>query len=228
MGNLLMRINLSFRNVFILVISFFHQPLFAEPTNIAVLKQNLKIYHDSGQYNHDVAVIINQAEQYIEHRAHENQQLPQPQKLALVLDIDETSLSNYNDIVKHDFTCDHKSIHQRILAANSPALLPTLSLYKEAQENGINVFFVTGRPQSECDASRVNLEKTGYHHWSALFCRPPQDHEKSIAPFKTAAREAIEKKGYIIIASIGDQMSDIKGGHAERGFKLPNPFYYLP
>jgi hypothetical protein len=27
---------------------------------------------------------------------------------------------------------------------------------------------------------------------------------------------------------LGDQNSDLTGGYAERGFKLPNPYYYLP
>jgi hypothetical protein len=30
------------------------------------------------------------------------------------------------------------------------------------------------------------------------------------------------------VANFGDQPSDLKGGHAERTFKLPNPNYYLP
>ena len=31
-----------------------------------------------------------------------------------------------------------------------------------------------------------------------------------------------------IIASVGDQWSDLDGGYAERVFKLPNPFYFIP
>jgi hypothetical protein len=28
--------------------------------------------------------------------------------------------------------------------------------------------------------------------------------------------------------NIGDQMSDLDGGFAERTYKLPNPFYFIP
>ena len=35
----------------------------------------------------------------------------------------------------------------------------------------------------------------------------------------------LEAEGYTIIGNIGDQLSDLEGGHAERTFKLPNPFY---
>jgi len=35
-------------------------------------------------------------------------------------------------------------------------------------------------------------------------------------------------QGYDILLTIGDQYSDLKGGYADKGFKLPNPMYYLP
>ena len=34
--------------------------------------------------------------------------------------------------------------------------------------------------------------------------------------------------GCTILANFGDQFSDLKGGQAERAYKLPNPTYYLP
>ncbi|HAU3856875.1 TPA: HAD family acid phosphatase, partial [Legionella pneumophila] len=151
-----------------------------------------------------------------------------PQKLAIVLDIDETSLSNYDKMVKRDFTGSKEQIHKEILAANSPAIKPMLTLYKNALKQGIKVFFVTGRQESERDATRANLIKAGYTKWAGLYLRPNGYSSPSIIPFKSKAREMIAKKGYTIIASIGDQCSDIQGGYAKKGFKLPNPFYYLP
>ena len=46
--------------------------------------------------------------------------------------------------------------------------------------------------------------------------------------FKSDARRRIERDGYRIITSIGDQLSDSTGGHVIRGFRLPNPMYFLP
>jgi putative acid phosphatase of HAD superfamily subfamily IIIB len=46
-------------------------------------------------------------------------------------------------------------------------------------------------------------------------------------PFKSGERAKIASAGYTIIATIGDQQSDIDGGSAECGFKLPNPFYFV-
>jgi HAD superfamily, subfamily IIIB (Acid phosphatase) len=50
----------------------------------------------------------------------------------------------------------------------------------------------------------------------------------SAADFKAPVRAAIERAGYTIIANMGDQPSDLAGGHAERTFLLPNPFYRIP
>jgi acid phosphatase len=36
-----------------------------------------------------------------------------------------------------------------------------------------------------------------------------------------------ERAGRTIIANIGDQMSDLNGGYAERTFKLADPFYLI-
>ena len=46
--------------------------------------------------------------------------------------------------------------------------------------------------------------------------------------YKSGTRAHIESEGYDIIANFGDQYSDLSGGYAAKGFKLPNPMYYLP
>ena len=149
-------------------------------------------------------------------------------QLAIVLDIDETSLSNYSKLAKFDFGGSAEQIHEAIAAADSPAIKPMLQLYQNALRHGIKVFFVTGRHQSEIDATKANLIKAGYTKWSGLYLRPQNYHSKSIISFKAESRAKIVKKGYIILATIGDQYSDIRGGYANKGFKLPNPFYYIP
>ena len=39
---------------------------------------------------------------------------------------------------------------------------------------------------------------------------------------KTAARTEIERRGYRIVANIGNNDTDLTGGHADRTFKLPD------
>ena len=49
----------------------------------------------------------------------------------------------------------------------------------------------------------------------------------NVQAFKGAKRAEISKS-FTIIANIGDQRSDLDGGCAERTWKVPNPFYYIP
>lgn len=206
----------------------FSQPIYSEPSNLSLIRKEVIKYHDSGLYQKELTNKIKQAHDYIIQQVLINQKQQNPQKLALVLDIDETSLSNYDKMVKHNFTATHKQIHKEILAADSSVIKPTLALYKTAIKHGVKVFFVTGRIESERDATQKNLIKAGYTDWSGLYFRPAQYNHPSIIPFKSQARTTISKQGYTIIASIGDQYSDIRGGYTQKGFKLPNPFYYLP
>jgi acid phosphatase len=49
----------------------------------------------------------------------------------------------------------------------------------------------------------------------------------SAAARKVEMRRALATDGFTIIANLGDQQSDLAGGFAERGFKLPGPFYRI-
>ncbi len=197
----------------------------AEPLNLGLLKKELVTYHDSGVYLQEIQHVIQQATQYIQQEAETNARSAHPEKLAIVLDIDETSLSNFSNMKQIDFANLPATITQQLLAADEPAIQPTLDLYQYALQHNIAVFFVTGRDQSLATATAQNLRAAGYETWAGLELR--HDTTPTI-PYKTAARAKITQQGYTIIASIGDQESDLIGGYAKKTFKLPNPFYYLP
>jgi len=38
----------------------------------------------------------------------------------------------------------------------------------------------------------------------------------------------LSEKPMLIVLNIGDQQSDLVGGHADKAFKLPNPYYLIP
>ena len=202
--------------------------VFAEPPNLARLTTAVKAYHDSGDYQKEISLVLDSARSFIMQQADLNQKRAHPKRLAIVLDIDETSVSNYDKMVARGFVATHHALHQDIQKADSPAIKPMLALYREARQKGIAVFFVTGRPGYERQATEKNLKFAGFDHWDGLYFRPDDYKRPSIIPFKSQARAAIAKKGYTIVASIGDQCSDFLGGHALKGFKLPNPYYYLP
>lgn len=201
---------------------------FAEPPNLSLLREKVKTYHDSGDYEKELAKVSKEAQAYINVRAKSNALSKHPKKLAIVLDIDETVLTNYKKMVARNFIATSEQFHKEISSADAPAIQPMLSLYHDALKHGVTVFFVTGRNESVRYATRKNLQNAGFHTWGGLYLKPNSYNKSSTIPYKSKAREVITRKGYTIIATIGDQYSDLKGGFAEKGFKLPNPYYYLP
>jgi acid phosphatase len=215
----------KFHVITLTLVTFLCVKVYAEPTNLGKLKKQVIQYHDSGTYQKDIEAVAANATSYIDEQVKINAHSNNPKKLALVLDIDETCLSNYTHMLSHDFSESDTQIEQSYLAADAPAIQPMLALYQSALQQNVAIFFITGRNKSFKKTTILNLRKAGYAHWAGieLNTRP-----QPVATYKSAARSAIEKKGYTIIASIGDQYSDLVGGYAQKTFKLPNPYYYIP
>ena len=201
---------------------------YAEPANLSQLKTVIKSYHDSGDYQKELSQAITPAKRFIIQRAELNAKSAKPEKLAIVLDIDETSVTNYDTIIARDFSDDKQKIHKAWTEGNAPVIKPMLSLYNTALKEHVAVFFVTGRSEIFRKATNKNLKLAGYQQWAGLYLKPNDYKQSSIVPFKTQTRAAITQQGYTVIASLGDQNSDLVGGYAEKTFKLPNPYYFVP
>jgi HAD superfamily, subfamily IIIB (Acid phosphatase) len=186
-------------------------------------------------YDGDVARVVQDARDWIAWRA------PYAHNPALVLDIDETALSNWKELYQNQFVyvadgpCSFRKgatcgVRAWELMTAAPAIAPTRDLFYRAKAENVAVFFITGRREGahERAATVTNLLRAGYAGWKQLDLRTAQFVEPSVAPYKTWARGRIEAQGYTIIANMGDQWSDLNGGHAERVFKIPNPFYFVP
>lgn len=207
--------------------------VFWEPENHDVVVDLLKRYHDSGEYEREIREVANDARDFLEARFPGYVQ--REGKLAVVFDIDETSLSNWNIMEACGF-CSYSTqvqLYKDGLFSNAhdPAIAPILELFNFAKEKGFAVFFVTGRPESQRQVTLANLQEAGYSGWSELYMEPDAKPGQTKAParvFKPQARQEIEKKGYRIVLNIGDQASDLAGCCAVRVFKLPNPFYLIP
>jgi predicted secreted acid phosphatase len=153
----------------------------------------------------------------------------------LVLDIDETSLSNWPKLLANQFayfpngTCDQlpKGPCGESSAKAEP-IRATLDLFKAARAAGVTVFFITGRDESLREATERNLRNAGCKGWQEVIMRPKGSSTPSAADFKTPARKSINDRGYNIIANVGDQPSDLAGGYTERAFLLPDPYYRIP
>lgn len=224
-----MKINYRILVLFFFALAIFSMPLQAkEPENLHTAKQRAIFYHDSGQYDVDQEVVAQEAIGYLQSRVDYNNSLEEPKKLAIVFDIDETSLSNYRILLSLDFGFDKHLLIPELEKADDPAIRPTLKLFKFAKENGVSVFFITGRSEELRIITEANLVKAGYTKWVKLFLKPSDYKQESVIPYKSSARKSIEGDGYDIVVNIGDQWSDLAGGFSERVFKMPNPYYYVP
>lgn len=152
------------------------------------------------------------------------------EKLALVLDIDETSLTNYCEMKREDYGFISGPANEWAVSPEADMPLPgTLRLFNQARAAGIAVFFITGRPGEQRAATAKNLEGAGYRGWKGLALREGPQKTMATVAYKSEERKKIVDAGYRIVMSVGDQWSDLNGEpKAEVSVKLPNPFYYLP
>jgi len=194
-----------------------------EPENHAIVVERLMRYHDYGEYDREIQVVAETAREYL---AAAVKSAPKQDKLAAVFDIDETSLSNWEAMAGCGF-CSYAA--QRKLYPNDdhdPAIVPVLQLYDFAKAEGVAVFFVTGRQESERAATVKNLNSAGYSGWADLIMQP-DGNKLPAGAFKPKDRQEIVDKGYRIVLNIGDQASDLSGCCSDRVFKIPNPFYLV-
>jgi acid phosphatase len=198
--------------------------------NLDALKAQLKQYRECtckcGCYATDLDHQADRAIAFLKQRvAHHSPD----EKLALVLDIDETTLSNYQEMLKADFAYDSKAFDAWVNTEQGAAIPGTLRLYQEAQRLGLSVFFLTGRPEAQREATAQNLHNQGFQNWQQLILRPSDQASKTAIEFKSGARGTIAAQGYKIVLNVGDQWSDLKGKpEAEFSVKYPNPYYLIP
>jgi len=191
-----------------------------EPRNLSLCKQDVKAYVTSEQYMEDIRAVTSEAERYIaEH-------IDTTEQTAVVLDIDETSLSNLKYELEMDFGYTSSTWTEWRQKAQSTPILPTLRLYKWAQSRRLSLFFITGTTENLRAAVTANLLSAGYTSWDSLYMRPVDNHETA-GVYKPTVRKELTERRYHIIATIGDQESDLVGGYAEKTFKLPNPMYIV-
>ncbi len=195
-------------------------------TNLDQYKQCLRHYHDT-RYEADIQSQVSVAEKYLHTRTAQG-----GTNLTLVLDIDETSLSNWEDLAGKskwgmDFGFNDAQFNDWVRQAQAPAIAPVLALYKDAEQAGMKVYFITGRSEALRSATEQNLHQVGYDHWEHLYLKPVGS-KATVIEYKSSCRKEITENDHCtIILNVGDQCSDLTGGYSEKCIKLPNPFYFI-
>ncbi len=190
-----------------------------EPVNLDVRKTEIRNYVRAGDYARDIAAVAAEADRWIAQRAARG-----GAKLTVVLDLDETLLDNLSHMEENDFAWIRDRWTTWVAEARAPAIEPVRAVYRTARRLGVDVVYITGRPERDRPGTERNLKAIGCDDYAALICKPDAEKGTSAA-YKTAARKRLVDAGRTIIANLGDQESDLSGGYAERTFKLPNPFY---
>jgi HAD superfamily, subfamily IIIB (Acid phosphatase) len=135
---------------------------------------------------------------YVRDRVARSQADHSATKLALNLDIDNTSLATYY--------------------AKGKPVAATLRLVKYAKSKGVYILFNTGRSVSTRTATIAGLKRAGY----------PVDglctHLKgeSLQAGKQRCRSSYVSHGFTLIANIGNRSTDFVGTSYERAYRLPN------
>jgi predicted secreted acid phosphatase len=119
-------------------------------------------------------------------------------RLAINLDIDNTSLATYYD--------------------RGAAVRKVRNAARLATRLGYTVLFNTGRLQSRLRGVRAELTRAGY----AVGAICTRDRGELLPVGKQQCRASFVAEGYTIVANVGNNDSDFEGSDYERAFRLPN------
>jgi len=188
--------------------------------NLAVSKSKVESYYLCGKYDNKINKIVDKA---IRHFA----KVACPFDKTVIFDIDDTVLSTFN----LEKSIQFGYVHNIAIAAENrgklPAIPATKRLYDFIVDRGFHVVFISGRTSEEYEATRRNLIEQGFTKFDAIIMRSPEEIKLTAQNYKKQWRKQLEKDGYSIASSVGDQWSDLCGGHAGYQVKLPNYMYIL-
>ena len=147
-----------------------------------------------------------------------------------VFDMDDTLESWYDYYASPavNWVADQAAEEKVMEACGNPAIAPTVALLRYARSRGVAVAVITGRRDTQVTFTATCLDRLGAGGYRALVTRDPANYQTTAATFKAQARRKLERQGWRVAISVGDQVSDMSGGYADAGFLLPNPMYFIP
>jgi len=188
--------------------------------NLGAAKNAVQSYYESGEFDRECAKVIDNAINQIE-------RINLTGKHAVVFDIDETALSNYEYTKEIGFGYIPKLWNEWQQKGIAPAIKETKRFYDYLVSKNIHIIFLSGRPVEVRDTTNRNLIEQGYTKFDVLIIRSNSELKIPAAEWKATKRQELTTKGYNIIAAIGDQWSDLVGGNAGIKIKLPSYLYLL-
>lgn len=192
-----------------------------ELVNLGRTKRQIAFYYEAGKYQAEVNKII--ADAIVSFSKIDIQD-----SSAVVFDVDETALSNYEEIKDVDFGYVPSLWDEYILQAKAPANEEVKSLYNWLLQKKVHIIFLTGRNPEHYEATYKNLVSAGYTKFDTLIVRSKNTLDTPAGVFKSIERIVLSQIGYKIVGSVGDQPSDFQGEFPGTvRVKLPNYMYMV-
>lgn len=191
-----------------------------KPLNLTTAKERVEQYYECGKFDAEMNEVVNKSIKKFS-------KIPVTDTSVVVFDIDDTVLSDYCDEKSIQFGYVPKLSHEWILRADAQAIPQTKRLYDYLVSRGFHIIFLTGRNHDEYQATMANLKREGYTTFDKLIVRPPEEKSLTAQAYKSKHRKQLAVEGYTIVSSIGDQWSDLCGGHSGYQVKIPNHKYII-
>ena len=206
--------------IFFLITAFVLAACSSGPENLSTAKENVIVYYKSGKFDKELNSVIGKAIDKFEdfHPAHND---------AVVFDIDETVLSNYEFNKECDFGYDSVLWDNWVAQAKAPPMKSVRKLYDFFLLKNLKIIFITGRNDSQYKATYKNLLTAGYNKFDTLIVRKSGEYNLTALQYKSEKRAALTRKGYSIVCDIGDQFSDLDGPDHGVQVKIPNYMYII-
>ena len=196
-------------------------PAGAATTRTSTPGAEISAYYNSGRWSGDIAAVVKRAST----RLRRDLAARKPRSSSfLALAFAETSLFNAPCLEPVDW--DLSGLGTCAVQGGGVAT-PTVRLYNLARRKHVTVAFITGRPDAIASVTKQNLRDQGFDRGFRLVLKPASYTQDSVVPYKSGARATFQRQGYTILENLGDQQSDLAGGHARHRYKLPNPVYVI-
>ncbi len=188
--------------------------------NLSTAKENIIKYYKSGKYDKDVNSVVGKAINKFE-------DFSPAKNDAVVFDIDETVLSNYEFNKSCDFGYDNGLWDNWVKEAKAPPIEGVKKLYDFFVSKNLKIIFITGRNDNQYKSTYRNLFSAGYNKFDTLIVRKPREYDLTALDYKSEERAALTKEGIHIVCDVGDQYSDLDGPDHGYQVKIPNYMYII-
>jgi acid phosphatase len=197
-----------------------YNPACVRPPNIATIQKQIIAYYECGCLEKELDQALAQGKALFKERARHEKQV-------VIFDIDETAITEYCNTRAISFGYIPSLADEWAHKGTAKVIPQMLALYRFLQEQGYKIVFLTGRPESQREATLAKLEEEGYTNSELVLLRPCMARHMPAAPFKEKMRLFLVEQGYEIVGSIGDQISDMSGLYVGKTLKLPNYMYVI-